>query len=312
MNTQKLAAVLAEHYHLHEVTLTPAARGFVAETYIVQAGEQRYFAKHSRTGRYSRHLSAALPALRELHAQGIDHISYPIPTTDGRLLLTVDERPFFLLNSIAGEWTFDYPFAGYVDLLAQVHRAQVQPTPHMEDFSLPFRPSLLAYLDQLWHTTYTHPHDRALQQLMRQDRDWLLTLLAEAEALAARLQPGDHWRLTHGDAPGNVLKTAQGALYLVDWDDLLLAPPERDTWFHLESPDFLPLYRQHFPDYQPDWDAYAFYLYLRYFDDLEGFLDLILQPGSSDAHKADALKGLHKDCNGWLKPLIARVRSGDT
>ena len=30
--------------------------------------------------------------------------------------------------------------------------------------------------------------------------------------------------ITHGDGPGNILKDASGEIYLVDWDDVLLAP----------------------------------------------------------------------------------------
>ena len=36
--------------------------------------------------------------------------------------------------------------------------------------------------------------------------------------------------ITHGEPhPGNVLRTADGPL-LIDWDTVMLAPPERDLW----------------------------------------------------------------------------------
>ena len=38
------------------------------------------------------------------------------------------------------------------------------------------------------------------------------------------------WVLTHGEPhPGNLIRTENG-LRLVDWDTVLLAPPERDLW----------------------------------------------------------------------------------
>ena len=38
-----------------------------------------------------------------------------------------------------------------------------------------------------------------------------------------------HFYLTHGDAGGNFL-VSRDKCFLVDWDGVLLAPPERDAW----------------------------------------------------------------------------------
>lgn len=302
-----IAAALTQHYGLQDVTLQPAERGFVAETYHVQAGGQQYFAKHTRNGRYSRYLPTALPALRELHENGMTGISYPIPARDGRLMIEVNNRPFFLLNYIDAAWTFDYPQADYIALLARIHQSRTRSQPDQEGFGQPFRASLLAYLDHLWKDTLTNPHERALQQQLRNEREWLEIRWLRFERLAAQLQQRDFpWVLTHGDAPGNVLQAADGRLFIVDWDDLLLAPPERDLWFHLDSPDFLAAYRQYFPSYEPDWDLYAYYLYWRYFDDLEGFIDQVMLPGRDDAFKAHNLTRLRDDLNGWLRPLMEK------
>ena len=52
------------------------------------------------------------------------------------------------------------------------------------------------------------------------------TLDQQATALAAR-QPV----ITHGEPhPGNVIHGDNGALMLIDWDTVALAPPERDLW----------------------------------------------------------------------------------
>lgn len=38
-----------------------------------------------------------------------------------------------------------------------------------------------------------------------------------------------HFYITHGDAGGNFFVSGDKA-FLLDWDDVLLAPPERDAW----------------------------------------------------------------------------------
>jgi thiamine kinase-like enzyme len=40
----------------------------------------------------------------------------------------------------------------------------------------------------------------------------------------------DHFYITHGDAGGNII-VSEDKFYIVDWDETMLAPPERDAWF---------------------------------------------------------------------------------
>ena len=53
----------------------------------------------------------------------------------------------------------------------------------------------------------------------------------------------DELVLTHGDWPFNLLQSADGTIYLVEWDELLLAPAERDIWFARDDPAFSRGYR---------------------------------------------------------------------
>ncbi|GAB4284944.1 MAG: hypothetical protein Kow0081_2470 [Candidatus Dojkabacteria bacterium] len=106
-------------------------------------------------------------------------------------------------------------------------------------------------------------------------------------------------RLTHGDAPGNVLYTNED-LFIIDWDDLKLAPIERDLWFHKGDESFFEEYgeTQLFNDY------YGFYLFRRYLDDLSGFLDEIFKNRSNADIVRKNIKGIQEDVNGWLKPPV--------
>ena len=123
--------------------------------------------------------------------------------------------------------------------------------------------------------------------------------------------------ITHGDGPGNVLQDPSGEIYLVDWDDVMLAPRERDLWFHLRESAALEVnayhasartllghYRKVFPDYQVNSAALSFYVYSRYLDDLEGFLWRIMEPGRKPSEKKRYLDLLEKDCLTWLRPWV--------
>src|SRR5207237_3649755 len=67
--------------------------------------------------------------------------------------------------------------------------------------------------------------------------------------------------ITHGDWIFNLLQRPGGPLHLVDWDEMLLAPPERDAWYELYWPGYLEGYRRVRPGYEPKPLGLAFYLY---------------------------------------------------
>lgn len=109
--------------------------------------------------------------------------------------------------------------------------------------------------------------------------------------------------LTHSDAPGNVLRSRSGQLYLVDWDEIKLAPAERDTWFLAFDTTFMMGYRQQVPEYTMDTLAFSFYLYNRYFEDLLGYVLEILSDTPLE-HREKNLADLYATCVDWLRPQL--------
>ena len=80
---------------------------------------------------------------------------------------------------------------------------------------------------------YAVPAARLLRAHAGPVRRWLSRYDGLADA--ARARPGRNV-LTHGEPhPGNVMLTSAG-WRLIDWDTVLIAPPERDLW-HLEPGD---------------------------------------------------------------------------
>jgi hypothetical protein len=61
-----LTNALSEQYGLTNVMLTPAPRGFVAETYYMDADEGQYFAKLVKLSQDSESIKRSLPVLKEL------------------------------------------------------------------------------------------------------------------------------------------------------------------------------------------------------------------------------------------------------
>ncbi|MEO8609161.1 MAG: phosphotransferase [Chloroflexota bacterium] len=307
-----LARILSENYGLADVLLTPAPRGFVAETYYVDSESGRYFAKLVKISRDSEILEQSLPVLLALRKLGIEVINYPISTLDGRLSLPVGNQLLVLFNYIAGQTDDHFPLEPYVKVLAQVHELSNQirvPLPS-ETFDLEFKNDLIEQLHRLGAGTFDQPQERALQAWVIERYE---AILRDLSLLEATLEPLRAAKmpivLTHGDAAGNVVYD-DGQLSVIDWDTVLFAPRERDTWFHRHTPGFLDLYRTFVPGYKFDPTAYRFYLYKRYLEDMVGFIDKILSPDGSTADKIHNLSELYKTCDDWLRPLMEIERTG--
>jgi hypothetical protein len=128
--------------------------------------------------------------------------------------------------------------------------------------------------------------------------------------LGDRLAAQEHTMvITHGDPGGNTLVKTPSDLYLIDWDDILLSPPERDTWFFQNKPEFIEGYRSVFPEYQVNQELSHYFTYKRYFEDLiEYFAEI--RGNYTDEHRRKNLNGLRDDClEGWLRPIVRKFDS---
>lgn len=303
--------LLRRHFGLRPTAIRPGDRGYVSETWVVETVGEAYFAKLIPISRYSANIVAALPVQKELHDGGLREMSYPIPTRDGALSATLEDHILVLNNFIDAEWTFDYPFEPFVGLIARLHQAVVRSPVEPETFEDPTLPTFEPHLDVLLGGGFDNPSQLELQREVAPIRAGLEADLARFRLLIAEIRASapPPMVVTHHDAPGNILKDAAGRIYLVDWDDVMLAPRERDTWFHLTTPAdrarFLPLYRRTFPDYEVDERMYAYYLLARYFEDIEGHIERVLSTETSDEGKGEAL-GYFRSDRVWL---IEPVRS---
>jgi spectinomycin phosphotransferase len=123
-------------------------------------------------------------------------------------------------------------------------------------------------------------------------RERALGVLSNAERLGATLRTRAAPSVVcHGDPHvGNVLAGPGAQIWLIDWDDAVLAPPERDLMFVVGGVlAFLPVtpaqQRLFFSGYGPielDRTRLAYYLCVRALDDLESWAAHAFDPKSSN------------------------------
>lgn len=185
------------------------------------------------------HLGKALAATTDLRAAGCGFVVAPIPTRSDEPLVSFDGHAAALYPYIEGQrFRFEEPFVEHqrdeiLELVAALHLVPVTAirAPAVDDFVVPW----LAQLDLSGHHSegsweigpYAAVASRLLgehEAEVRRLRGRYGTLVTQSRTEAG---PGV---VTHGEIhPGNVMLTSEGFV-IVDWDTVLVAPPERDLW----------------------------------------------------------------------------------
>jgi spectinomycin phosphotransferase len=309
----ELKNILTDRYKFSTITLYECKRGHVGETYILKTKNQKYFVKIVGS-MFSGNMEKALPVLKELHEQGLKSINYPIPTRDDELGVFFGNKFLSIYNFIEGKNDFNYDFEEYSKLIALIHAktSSVASKPKIEDFSLSFLEHFLSETQILAKGEFLNTYQKKLQKVFIDNQNWFMPKLKNLTALSSNLQKKKiELVITHGDAPGNIIHNDKGELFLIDWDDLLLAPRERDTWFNISNKNqatkFMRHYSKIFPKYKPDKELIDFYILRRFFSDFEEPVSKILSTDTSEKEKEINFNLLVEDCLGWLRPLLDQI-----
>jgi spectinomycin phosphotransferase len=87
--------------------------------------------------------------------------------------------------------------------------------------------------EQVNTRNYDDPYQKELASFWKENNETIQALIARTEMMGKRLQQMDlEFVLCHADIhTANILLTQEQKLFIVDWDDTLLAPKERDLMF---------------------------------------------------------------------------------
>jgi spectinomycin phosphotransferase/16S rRNA (guanine(1405)-N(7))-methyltransferase len=236
--------------HHWEVADSGGARWFVS---VDELENKRLTGSESLDAGFAR-LRASLRAALDLQRAGCEFVVAPVPAgEDGAVSATRDgpwpagngepvvrtgERfalavyPFvdgesFAWGDASPEWRL-----GMLGMVAAVHTAPGRARRHAltEEFAVPFRDQLEAACagDGV---AGCGPYARPAGALIREHAAAIGGLLRRYDDLVNFARTGsDRAVLTHGEPhPGNTMLTA-GGWRLIDWDTVLVAPPERDLW----------------------------------------------------------------------------------
>jgi hypothetical protein len=304
-----VAGLLRCRYGLDVVRVEPAPRGWTGETFTATARDGTcYFVKVYPRGRLPPTAVPALPVLAELHRAGLAEVSRPIRAASGAFHEQLGDGlavVFEYLDAAPCPFTFGGDRLG--DLLARVHQqsARIASAVSRETFASLSGDELRGTLARARQEPASDEPRRELQRFLNEQERAIAEGWAAFEEIARACRAARfELVVTHGDWPFNLLQSATGALSLVDWDELLLAPAERDTWYAADEPAFWRSYRARRPGRAESALATAYYVHHRYFEELLSFAGEVLgdAPPERRALSASLVDG------EWMTGLRLRMR----
>lgn len=313
---ESLHAGLRQHYGLAvtELTFLPIGHDSMAWVYRVQADEgTSYFLKVRQ--RVANPSSLLVP--RYLHDHGVAHVVAPLPTGAGTMWAETQGYALILYPFRMGRTGMDQgmtpsQWVAYGAVLRQVHDTAVAPdlaqVMRQENY-VPVGAGMVRDLEaHIGERSFDDPMSREAAAFWRQRREQIRTLAARAEELGRRLaQSAPPFVLCHADIhTNNILLDTGGQLWIVDWDETMLAPKERDLMFvlgggisrELVRPDDEELFLRGYGAVAADALALSYYRYAWAVSDIGEYgLQVFLRPdlGAVSRQSArDILMGLFR------------------
>jgi spectinomycin phosphotransferase len=239
---ERIIEHLAADYGINVATLVSLALGADREASIYKAqgnNQSCYFVKLKRG--HNHDISSAILLL--LYEAGIENMIPPLKTTKGQLNQRMDDFTLIVYPFVEGQDGFsrnltDDQWVTLGKALKKVHEINVplsiQGQIRQEAYSPKWREILLSLYT---HIEETEPGGDEialkLRIFMKENATTIHQLLGRAEQLGQKLRKqSPEFVLCHSDIHGgNVLIDQNEAIYIVDWDDPVMAPKERDLMF---------------------------------------------------------------------------------
>ena len=264
---------LRSDYHLavKSIDFLPIGNDRRAASYFVRSDSGDYFLKLRRGGPKV----SALQVPRYLRNLGINNVVAPVSTAAGELFAAIDGFALILYPYVRGKsaWKMSLTapqWRNWGQTLRAIHdtavSAQLEPALEREVFGFKWLDLLERVETAVQNYAYSGDVAAAMARLWRENAREIdrarSRYLALGEKLSAQTPP---FVLCHADIhTANIIIDQRGEIHIVDWDETLTAPKERDLMFFLfdgHSPIETEAFFAGYGDSSVDWLALAYYKY---------------------------------------------------
>jgi len=245
---ERIISALREHYSIPVVGVEflPIGNDAAAWAYRVSTKNQDvYFLKIRKE--ISNRAGFFLP--RFLQDHGIEQALAPLPTKSDELWTHVEDFFFILYPFVTGMEAMetgmsDSQWTEFGSVLKRIHLTEL-PSAILQylrrETFIPNWSHLARELHKRIHMQAFHdPYEKELASFWKEKNEQIETVIERAERIGRYLQQADlEFVPCHADIhTANILITPDQDMVIVDWDDTLLAPKERDLMFVLSGAAF--------------------------------------------------------------------------
>ena len=274
---EQLRACFQDQYDLYPVTLEflPLGLDYNAGVYrVVSEQGTAYLLKVTSRPLYEPR--CLVP--RYLNDQGITSVVAPVPTRSGALWTQLEEWTVIVYPFIDGDTSLtgmmNEQWKEVGTIFKRIHQVMLPPFGFESLQKETFDPTEYARWVRTFEAQHLHSrHDgsgssRALRADWVAHQSTIHTAVASLEKLAGVLQRrAGPYVICHADLhAANLLRDHAGHVFVIDWDEVMLAPKERDFIF-VRQPQAAAFW-EGYGQREIDWVALTYYLWERVVQDL--------------------------------------------
>jgi spectinomycin phosphotransferase len=240
-----IIAALNEHYSIQSsrIEFLPLGNDATAFSYRVEAWDGNWYFLKLKTNLSN---LAALFVPRFLKDHDVEQVVAPIPTRTQKLFEEIDGFAFILYPFIAGNEAMkvglsDEQWTEFGSVLKAIHLTRLPSDiarfVRREDFIPTWSRLALDLQKQVDAGDFNERYQKELAGFWKDKKETIQAVIERAELLGKNLQRADlKFVLCHADIhTANIVVTPDQELFIVDWDDTLFAPKERDLMHVLEE-----------------------------------------------------------------------------
>jgi len=303
-SNQQVSDYLSTYYGIKNahLTLLPIGADINASVYKGETEKQSYFIKLKRNVHHDK--SSLIIEL--LHESGIKNIISPVKTKDGEKYLQVDNCTLIVSEFIDGTDGFscdlkDDQWVTLGNIMRQIHNVDVpqslQRVIRRENFSAKRRDAVRELYANIDSLSITDDISRKFTTFLKEHATVIHQLVDRAEQLEEQIQSQlPEFVLRHSDIHGgNVLLGENGKIYIVDWDDPIMAPKERDLMFIgggvanvWNKPHELELFYKGYGKTKIDNTILAYYRQERIVEDIAEYSQLFFRTNEGNYSRTEA------------------------
>lgn len=272
------------------------SRGVDGETWILHTDNEKLFVKIDYSANNTHKFLKSLKAINFLNKNKIDYINELVLTKKNKTHITFNKKTLALFKFIHGEIDYQYPYLKIMELLLPIYKINPRGSKiKKEDFKIN---KLLKALDKNLEKS---KEDKRLDKVIKKYESNIEDYINNLKKYYKLINKKGLKVITHSDACVNVM--VGDTIKLIDWDDAMITPPERDCWFFMDYPEKIKDINKFFKKKKFDYELskemllyYGYKMALIYLnDDLDKYLEL---------KDKDILNDIKDIFEGWVNKKI--------